>query len=85
VTLELHQNYNAAMDFQPTIGVGNATAHGEGTRALQVQSHESGGRTSCAADGGAMLAPVNRSTMPSRSTRQTIASAARGRQWGGRK
>ena len=48
--------------------------------ASQVHSHEPGERTARAAGGSAMLGPVNRSTTPSRSIRQTIASTARGRQ-----
>jgi len=48
--------------------------------ASQVHSHEPGERTARAAGSSAMLGLVNRSTTPSRSIRQTIASTARGRQ-----
>lgn len=48
--------------------------------AVQVQSHEPGGRKGRAAGSVPTLAPANRRTRPSRSIRQTIASTARGRQ-----
>jgi hypothetical protein len=51
-----------------------------GAWASQVHSHEPSERTARAAGGSAILGPVNRSTTPSRSIRQTIASTARGRQ-----
>lgn len=51
----------------------------------QVHSHVPGERTASAAGGVPMLTPVNRRAMPSRSTRQTIASTVRVRQRGGRK
>jgi hypothetical protein len=48
--------------------------------ASQVHSHEPGERRARERGGSATLGPVNRSTTPSRSIRQTIASTARGRQ-----
>ena len=48
--------------------------------AIQVQSHEPGGRKGRAAGSVPTLVPANRRTRPSRSIRQTIASTARGRQ-----